>query len=84
MVSGSFRGLLAEAWGQSDLEGISSSVATPVEKGASPGLDELREPHHPFFWDHVGAVSGAGRWEVGPVEEDLVPAVLGYCHLIDP
>lgn len=65
-----------------DLEGISSSVATPGEEGASPGLGEMGEPHHPFFWDFVGAVSGDGRWEVGP-EEDLVPAVLGYCHLID-
>lgn len=59
-------------------EGTSSSAATLVEEGTSLGLGEMGERHHPFFWDHVGAVSEAGRWKLCLVEEDLVPAVLGY------
>lgn len=43
----------------------------------------MGELNYPIFWDHVGAMSGAGKWKVDLVEEDLGPAALDYCHLID-
>lgn len=36
-------------------------VATPGKGGSNLGLGEVGELNHPIFWDHVGAVSGAGR-----------------------
>lgn len=74
-----FRGLLAEFGGQWDLVG----GVHLVEDGMSLGLGEMGEWHHPFSRDHTEAVSGAGRWKMGLIEEDLTPAFLDHYHLID-
>lgn len=43
----------------------------------------MGELHQSFFWDHIGAVSGAEKVGEDVVEEDVASAALDYCYLIN-